>query len=351
MSRALRVGVVGGGYGQAVQVPAFRSVPGVSVDAICATTTERARVFADRLGIPRATGDWRELVRDPALDIVSVSVPPPVQVPILLAAIAAGKHVFAEKPLAMNAADARAVVEAARAAGVVGGLDFEFRELAGWQRTRALLGEGAIGPVRQAYYSWRIETYGHRESILGWKRDAARGGGTLNLFGSHALDSITWLFGPARVHSATLMRASAGTGDARVEALLEAGGGAAGGAALPVSLSMAADTPFGSGHRLEIYGDAGALVLENPGSDYASGFTLSMGRRGGALAPVELDPFPPGSDGRIVATGRVMRRFVEAVAAGAASVSPGLEDGLRVQELIDAIRAADRRTPWPPPPS
>ena len=342
MSRTIRVGVVGGGFGQAVQVPAFRSVPGVSVDAICASTAERARTFADRLQIPRSTGDWRELVRDPALDIVSVSVPPPVQTPILLAAIAAGKHVFAEKPLAMNAADARAVVEAARAASVVGGLDFEFRELSGWQRTRALLADGAIGSVQHAYMSWRIETYAHRENKLGWKRDAAQGGGALNLFGSHALDSILWLFGPSRVRSAHLLRAPAGTADARVEALLEAGPG------IPVSLSIAADAPFGSGHRLEIYGDAGALVLENRGSDYASGFTLALGRRGSSLAPVELDPFPPGSDGRIVATGRVVRRFVEAVTAGAKTVTPGLEDGLRVQELIDAIRAADQRSPWPP---
>ena len=342
MNRALRVGVVGGGFGQAVQVPAFRAVPGVSVDAICASTADRARTFADRLQIPRSTGDWRELVRDPALDIVSVSVPPPVQAPILLAAIAAGKHVFAEKPLAMNAADARAVVEAARAASVVGGLDFEFRELSGWQRTRALLADGAVGSLRHVYMSWRIETFAHRENKLGWKRDAAQGGGALNLFGSHALDSILWLFGPSRVRAAHLLRASEGTADARVEALLEAGSG------LPISLSIAADAPFGSGHRLEIYGDGGALVLENRDSDYASGFTLMLGRRGGALAPVELDPFPPGSDGRIVATGRVVRRFVEAAAAGATAVSPGLEDGLRVQELIDAIRAADQRSPWPP---
>ncbi|MEP6654986.1 MAG: Gfo/Idh/MocA family oxidoreductase [Myxococcales bacterium] len=337
MTRTLRVGVVGGGFGQHVQVPAFRAAPGVTVDAICASTEARARTFAERLGIPRATGDWRELVRDPALDAVAVSVPPSLQAPILLGAIAAGKHVFAEKPLAMNATDARAVLDAARAAGVVGGLDFEFREISAWQRARALLAEGALGRLRHAYLSWRIETLAHREGKLNWKRDAVLGGGALNLFGSHALDSIWWLFGETRVRSAHLLTAAAGTADARVEAVL-----ASGADEIPVSLSIAADAPLGSGHRLEVYGEDGALVLENRGSDYASGFSLALGRRGGALANVELEPFPPGSDGRVVATARVVRRFVQAVATGT-PMSPGLEDGLRVQDLIDAIRAADRR--------
>jgi predicted dehydrogenase len=342
VTETIRVGVVGGGFGQHVQVPAFRSAPRVSVDAICASTEARARTFAERLSIPRAFGDWRALIADPELDAVAVSVPPVLQAQIVVAAAAAGKHVFAEKPLGANVAEARSMVAATRAARVVGGIDFEFREIGAWQRAKALLAEGAIGRPRHAYLSWRIETLAHRENKLNWKRDIAQGGGALNLFGSHALDSIVWILGECRCVAGHLLTATPGTADARVEALLAARDG------VPVSLSIAADAPFGSGHRFEVYGDDGALVLENRGSDYASGFSLTLGRRGGAMALVEVPPFPDGADGRVAATGAVVRRFVDAIRTGA-PMSPSFEDGLRVQELIDAIRDADRRGPWPSP--
>jgi predicted dehydrogenase len=75
---------------------------------------------------------------------------------------------------------------------------------------------------------------------------------------------------------------------------------------------------------------------------------LTLGRRGAAMVPVEVPPFPDGADGGVAATGGVVRRFVEAIRP-AGSMCASFEDGLRVQELIDAIRNADRRGPWPSP--
>lgn len=337
--RPLRVGVVGSGFGQHVQVPAFRGAPDVTVGAICASTEERARAFAERLAIPRAYGDWRALVSDPQLDVVAVSVPPVLQADIIVAAAQAGKHVFAEKPLGADVTDARRMVDAVRSAGVTAAVDFEFREIPAWRRVKALLDQRVLGRLRHVYLSWRIETLAHRENRLSWKRDAARGGGTLNLFGSHALDTVRWLFGDVVRLAGRLLTATPGTAEARVEALLEMQDG------LPVSLSIAADAPFGSGHRLEAYGDDGALVLENETSDYATGFALSLGRRGAALQSLDVPTFPVSTDGRVQATGSLVRRFVEAIRSGL-PMSPNLDDGLRVQELIDALREADRRGTW-----
>ncbi len=339
MTAPLRIGIVGGGFGQHVQVPAFRSAGHVAVDAICMSTAARAQAVAARLAIPRAFGDWRELVTDPGIDAVGISVPPALQAEIVIAAAGAGKHVFAEKPLGTNVVEARHMAEAARSAGIVAGIDFEFREIPAWQRLKALLLDRAVGRLRHVYLSWRIETLAHRENRPSWKRDAALGGGALNLFGSHALDAILWLFGGVERLAGRLFTSPPGTADARVEALLEIRGGA------PVSLSIAADAPFGSGHRLEIYGDGGALVLENRGTDYASGFTLAMGTRGGEMQAVDLPALPASADGRVEATGAVIRRFVEAIRTRV-PMTPNLEDGLRVQELIDALREADRRETW-----
>jgi predicted dehydrogenase len=339
VSKRLRVGIVGVGFGQHVHVPAFRVDRRASVDAICASTDARAQAIATRLEIPRAFGDWRNLVADPQIDIVGISVPPSLQAEIAIAAAAAGKHVFAEKPLAMTAADAQRMADSIRDAHVVGVVDFEFREIDAWRRLKALLGEAAIGRLRHVYFSWRVETLANREGKASWKRDLGLGGGTLNLFGSHALDSILWAFGGVRRVAARTWIPGPGIADARVEAWMETVD------ELPISMSLAADAAWGSGYRVEIYGDDGALVLENRTTDYAAGFTLTLGQRGKPVTALELEPPPVGVDGRIAATASVVRRFLDGVETGS-PVEPDFDDGLAVQRLMDAIREADKSGLW-----
>src|SRR4029077_16925494 len=97
--------------------------------------------------------------------------------------------------------------------------------------------------------------------------------GTLNQFVSHSFFYLEWLLGPvARIAAHLTPRDAAG--DARADLWLELASGC------PVSVSVAADAFLGSGHRLEIYGEQGALLLENRTADYVNGFTLSLGTRG-----------------------------------------------------------------------
>lgn len=339
MTSVLRAAVVGGGFGQHALVPALRRDVRVSVELLCLSTEARARALADRLAIPRASGDWRAVVADPAIDVVAISVPPALQAEIAIAAARAGKHVLAEKPLAMNAPQAIAMADAIRAAGRVGAVDFEFREVAAWQRARQLLAERALGRVRHVYLNWRVETLAHRDPRNTWKREAAAGGGTLNLFASHSLDAITWMAGPIARVAARLAAPAPGMAEARVDAWLELADGT------PVSLAVAADATAANEHRVEIFGDDGALVLENRGGDYASGFSLAIGRRGAPWATVELPPFEPNVDGRVVAVAGVVARFLDAV-LDQRPMTPSFDDGVQAQLAIDAIREADRTGTW-----
>ncbi len=330
----IRVGVIGGGFGQHVHVPAFRADARASVDAICVSTLERAQAIAGRLNISRAFGDWRALVADPRIDAVAISVPPSMQAEIVLEAASRGKHVFAEKPMAENAKDAQRMCDSVAAAGVVGVVDFEFREVNAWKRLKAMLNEGAVGTLRHVYLSWRVETVANRERSSSWKRDASRGGGALSLFGSHALDSVLWAFGRVERVTARTWAPDPGMADTRVEAWLETVGG------VLVSMSLATDAPFGSGYSLEIYGDDGALALRNRTADYASGFSLTLAQRGKPTKILEVEPHDAGADGRVVATASVVRRFLDGVQTGAPA-KPDFNDGLSVQQLMDAIRAAE----------
>jgi predicted dehydrogenase len=339
VNATLRVAVIGGGFGQQVHVPAFRLDERARVELLCLSTVERARERADRLGVPRASGDWRAVVADPQIDVVALSVPPALQAEMAIAAARAGKHLLAEKPLALTAIEGETIVEALRSAGRIGAIDFEFRELPAWLRARQLLGEGAIGRVKQVYVEWRVETFAYRDPRPSWKRDPAAGGGTLNLFASHTVDALAWMLGPIERVAARLISPVPGAAEARVDAWLSAGDGT------PVSLSIAADALGANEHRLTLHGTEGTLTLENRSNDYANGFTLTLDRRGEPRQSVALPSGEPGVDGRITAVGRLVRRFIDAIAGGTA-MTPSLEDGLAAQRVLDALREADRTGTW-----
>jgi predicted dehydrogenase len=339
MRGSVTIGIVGAGFGQQVQAPAFKSLTGCEVRAVCAIRLEEAQQAAQSLGIPKATEDWRELVADPGLDALALAVPPSLQAEIALAAAQAGKHLFCEKPLALNASQAQSILAAARRSKIVHAMDFIFPEIAAWQKARELLASSALGRIRHTALTWRVETYSYRARADNWKTRAATGGGTLNNFASHTFYYLEWLLGRMEKVCARLTPREAEV-EARVDAWVEYAAGFSG------TVSVAADAFLGPGHRLEVYGDLGTMVLENATPDYARGFKLSLGTRAApTLATIEAAGDDSHADGRVYPASRIAGRFIEAIRSGQTAV-PNLEHGLRVQVLLDALRLADRSGSW-----
>jgi predicted dehydrogenase len=359
MKQNVTVGVVGIGFGQQVHVPAFRADGRCRVTALCASSAERSRQVADRLGVGSAYGDWRELVDDPQVQVVAIAVPPALQASIVIAAARAGKHVFCEKPAATCAAEAEAMLAAVEEAGVCHAIDFLFAELPAWRQARELLLSGRLGRLRHAHVTWRTEIHALRHRPNSWKLRGDDGGGALNAFVSHSLYYLEWLFGPVVGVAARLAPAWPAC-ETQVDAWLELSCGA------PLTLAVSADAYLGPGHRLEVYGDEGTLVLENTSRDHGHGWRLRFGTRGtGELQCIPLDEneapaeaVPQNAtrkaegatnDGRLAPVARIVRRFVDGVLEeGPAearhrrrSVVPNLHDGVRVQRLLDSLRAAD----------
>lgn len=337
MTTPVSIGLVGVGFARQVLAPAFRADARCRLAAISARDAGRAQEAATALGIPRAHGDWRALVADPAVQAVAIAVTPGAQAEIAVAAVRAGKHVFCEKPLALDAAQAGGMLAAAEAAHVAHAVDFIFPEIPAWRKTKELL--PAVGRVRHVALTWKLETYAYRAGLNNWKMAPADGGGTLNNFVSHTFYYLEWLFGPIARLAASL-RPAAPAADAGVELWLEFAAG------IRAMVSVAADAPFGPGHGLEIYGDGGALRLHNPTADYANGFTFALATRaGGKFEPVFAPDDNPAQDGRIAAAARIASRFLDA-ALGSPATAPGLREGLRVQRLLDLARVADRAGGW-----
>jgi predicted dehydrogenase len=338
--RRIRVGVVGIGFGQHVLVPAFRRDGRCEVTAICATSRERASRVAERLGIPAAYGGWEEMVAAPGIEAIAVAAPPSAQPGIAKEAIRRGKAVFCEKPMSISREDALAMTEAAEASGLPNMVDFEFPEIEAWRRAKALLDEGSAGELLHVAVTWNVETRANRTGIRSWKTDLASGGGALYSFVSHSFHYLEWFVGPVDRVFAGLYRAPADarTGDTLDILALDTRAG------IPVSLSVSSHAFPGTGHRVEFFGSRGAVVLDNPTADHASGFRVSLGtREAPRLRVVFGEPAESGSaeDARIGPVSRVARRFLDWMGGGPPA-TPRFRDGLRVQVLLEAALRSHR---------
>ncbi len=339
-----KVGVVGIGFGLGVHVPAFRLDSRCEVAAICASTTERAAKAAAKAGISKACGDWRELVSDPGIDIVSIATPAGAQFGIAKAALEAGKHVFLEKPVAPTEEEGRELVKLAEESDLRTTLDFEFVETPGWPELKQALDSGELGELRIVNVDWQVNSHAIQNGFFdSWKLRPDLDGGVLNLFGTHTFHYLEWLFGPIsglRAHLPGLPGLPA-----EVEALallqVEFKNGARG------AISLSSASFQGNGHRLEVYGSGGSARLNNSTTDYIRGFELEIGNaRTGERRNVDL----PGDedlqrDGRIAPVSRMVRRFVDAIENNR-ECSPNVVAGWRVQRWIDGARASAKTGEW-----
>ncbi len=332
----IRVGIVGSNFGRTVLLPAFRADPRCEVVAMAGRDAKKTADMAREAGIARAFKTWAELVDDGGIDAVAIATPPSLQPDIAIQALQRGKAVFLEKPLAASIAQADALLEQALVSKRPVMVDFEFPELPAWQRAKALIDEGAIGALRHVVVSWQVENYATRMRLKSWKTSGDDGGGVLGNFVSHCFHYLEYFCGPLANLYAQLFRLSGEkNGSESIVALV---GEFASGAAL--SLSMSAASYLGSGHRIEFYGEDGALMLVNTGADYMRGFELFYAHRPAeTLARVDVKA-PDDSqyaDGRIAPVSRLAKRFLDAIEKGG-DVTPGIREGHRVQHLIELAR-------------
>ena len=146
--RRLRWGILGTAGIADTVVPAIgRSEHGL-VDAIASRALDRAETRARTLGVPTAYGSYEELLGDPAIDAVYIPLPNFLHRDWVLAALAAGKHVLCEKPLAITAGDAQEMVDAAQAAGVVLAEAFMYGHHPRYDRLHEIVRSGVVGEVR-----------------------------------------------------------------------------------------------------------------------------------------------------------------------------------------------------------
>ncbi|MBK5933566.1 putative dehydrogenase [Rhodovulum imhoffii] len=196
------VGLVGSGFMGRCHANAFGAVSGLfdlpvqPIKAILADATRQAaEAGAAALGFARATEDWSDLVFDDAVDIVAITAPNVLHDPIAMAAIAAGKTVYCEKPLSTTAASALKMTEAAEAAGVVTSVGFNFLRNPMVRLARELIAAGDIGVIT-GFRGRHAENYMINPDTPHSFRTDPQGGGALADIGSHIVSMARYLLGP-----------------------------------------------------------------------------------------------------------------------------------------------------------
>src|SRR5438477_128709 len=151
---------------------------------------------AKGLGFARSTGDWRKLVADPAVDLVDITTPNTLHKPIALAALAAGKPVYCEKPLAPNAAEAKEMVDAAGKAGVRTAVGFNYLKNPMVALAQEIVAGGEIGEV-VSFRGIHAEDYMTDPSApFTWRLDEKGGHGVVADLGSHIISIARHVVGP-----------------------------------------------------------------------------------------------------------------------------------------------------------
>ncbi|HWQ15318.1 MAG TPA: Gfo/Idh/MocA family oxidoreductase [Roseiflexaceae bacterium] len=339
--KKLRVGVIGAGVG-AAHVEGYIALPNVELVAIAGLDEDRVRRLAARHGVPYTFREYTDLLTVQEIEAVSVCVPNALHAPVTIAALAAGKHVLVEKPIARNATEGAEMVAAAKQYGRVLMVSFNHRQRNDVQWLKQYVDSGALGRIYYAKAYWM-----RRQGIPGigsWfvSKEQAGGGPLIDL-GVHILDIAMFLLGeprPLAVSANTYaefgprglkgwgMKRTGSSGAYEVEDLATAFVRLEGGATLLLEASWATHSAAGDDYGVVLYGTEGGAELTV--KNYSHQNTVRIFSDAANL-PVDAAPRIPEGGGHI----QVIERFVAAVLDGAPAI-PSAEDGLRRAQVIDA---------------
>lgn len=192
----INVGIVGSGFIGPAHIEALRRLGFVQVVALCDGTLDQAQEKARALNVPHAYGSVDDLLAHPGLQVVHNCTPNHLHAQINRQILAAGKHVFSEKPLCMTPQEARELVALAERAGVIHGVSFVYRQFAMVRQAASMLREGSVGRLFAAHGSY-LQDWMLHETDYNWRVDAALGGASRAVadIGSHWCDTVQFVTG------------------------------------------------------------------------------------------------------------------------------------------------------------
>jgi len=269
----IRLGIIGAnatyGWSMRAHLPALLALPEYELSAVCTSSAETAAESAKAYGAKSAFHDYHEMVAQPDIDLVSVSVRVPLHHEMVMAALAAGKHVFCEWPLGANLGEAQEMASLARTKGVTSMVGLQARGSPAILHLKELISQGYVGEVLACNMTMFLPGLLQRGISMPWMADREKGGNTLTIATGHAIDAFCFCVGEFREISAKVATQvpeweTAEPGktvpvNAADNVLIS--GTLVGGAV--ASAHIATVPSHGTGWRMEVYGREGTLTASS----------------------------------------------------------------------------------------
>lgn len=364
----LGVGLIGTGYMGKCHALAWNAVKAVFGDVerprlvhLAEANAELAQSRATEFGFDKATADWRVLIADPEVDVVSITTPNQFHAEMAIAALEAGKHVWCEKPMAPAYGQAERMADAAGQSGKIAILGYNYIQNPVMRHIKTLIGEGAIGTVNHVRVEMDEDFMADPQALFYWKSELASGYGALDDFAVHPLSMLWFLFGHVEAVVTDMLkpyaeRPSQQGGRRAVEnhdaasVLMRLSGGIS-------AVLMANRAAWGRKGRiaLQIFGSQGTIAFDqermNEFELYQSdGRGTEQGFRRILTAPAHApyDRFVPApghglgfNDLKIIEC----RELIRAIAGLPASLVT-FEDGLRIERSVHAMARSFHERRW-----
>ncbi len=338
MADTIRFGLIGSGS-QGRYLCEALGMTGLANMVACADIDlDRARSAADFLGAPEAYGSAEEMLAQADIDAVIVATIHDQLQPCAMQAVAAGKHVMVEKPMALSAAAGRELADAARAAGVNLMVGYTLRFLPERVLMKQLLDRGAVGEMAHIVAGQLIG------GLSGWLDERAHGGGPLMYVGSHVLDTVLWVADrPAtRVYAAVNWKDGSDV-EASADVTIHFEGGLT--ALVSTSTRMGGRYGWidviGSAGRVRAQWESPDIYVESSAlPEYSRPTTIEVSAPAGLLAPIE-----PEAAGRMSGH-KYLHTWASELTEFCASITESrppavtADDAVRVLDVIDAIYAS-----------
>ncbi len=354
----VRTAVIGTSWwAEGAHLPGLRARPDVELAALCGRNPQRLAEMAAKYAIPRTFTDYHAMLAEVRPEVVVVATPNHTHAPMTLAALEAGAHVICEKPLALDAAQAAAMLARAEALGRRHLVLFSYRGLPAPRFLKTLIDDGYIGRPHHVQGTYLHASWLDVNRPANWKFLKAEGGsGVLHDLGAHVIDLVQWWLGPA-VRAAGSLRTFIGerpradgtrvaveTDDAAA-CVLELAEGA------QVTLQVSRVAPGRHNYqRFELYGDRGVLVYEYEQAWAHLGRVWGARAGEGELRPIPLpDDLAAGFAGpeTFPAVYRALTDpFFASLRAAGPAAAPSFFDGLAAQRVIEAVLRSAESGRW-----